>query len=257
MNLLLLLPCWELCSVLSFAGLISALSRIPRGLASPWVTRPFHQPNHTRKQTADLNIACLTSCPAAWDPLPQWCHPGSCKVSECAMRNQSRSWSSRRHRPEPPLPGTPQGSTPPSMIILWFYDSIILLLTGTASVSRTPGGGDLFSILELSPLITAKMQRVTSAEPPTPSCSTAGFSILNAVSAFFINILPFDKYFTFCISISLESAVLHESAVWKSATFLNALCSPDLPHVLPSPLLNLFLKVFHTLEKKHMVMTLL
>lgn len=146
--------------------------------------------------------------------------------------------------PKPPLPGIPWGlcaTLPPHR----------LRVRDTPLVS--PKGSDLFPVLQLSPLITAKMHRANNAEPPPPSCSTAGFSIVNTVSGFLsiffilINILHFVSAFHCCFAWK-------KLGIWKWATFLNALYSPDLPHLLPSPLLNPFLKFFHTLEK-YMVMT--
>lgn len=128
MNLSLLFPCWELYSVLSFAGLLSAFVRIPRGLAIPWVIRPFHRPNQTRKQTADLNI--FKNCSAAWDPLLQWCHPGSCRVFECneepkqelEQQEAPSSWCG----PWDPTARHPSGQHTALydyLMILWFYNS--------------------------------------------------------------------------------------------------------------------------------------
>jgi len=49
-----------------------------------------------------------------------------------------------------------------------------------------------------------KMHRATNA-----SYNTAGFRMLDAFQVFFVHIFHFEKYFTFCISISLQSAALH------------------------------------------------
>lgn len=115
--------------------------------------------------------------------------------------------------PEPPLPAPVLAARhpPPCRHCLRVWDTPLV----------SPGGGDLFPILHVSPLITAKMHRATYAEPPTPSCSTAGLSILNAVSVFVINLFHFDKYFTLCMSISLESAVLHERAKSMQISYIS------------------------------------
>lgn len=225
MKLLLLFPCQELYSVLSFAGLLTHFSRDSQGLSKPLSDQAFPptKPDQKRESTSENSSPYHLSC--CLDTLLSWCHADSCRVSECAVGHQRRNWSSTRHSSPAPLslknnlafwlgPWSPvTGHTlwltchsPPHGCCLPVQDNPLV----------SPGGGDFLPVLQLSPSKTAKMHRATNEEPPTLSCSTAAFSILNIISGFFTKIFHFDKYFVFCISISLESAVLHERAEYEN-----------------------------------------
>lgn len=104
MNLLLLFPCQELYSVLSFAGHLTDFSRDSQGLSKPLSDQalPTTKPDQKMESTSENSSPCHLSC--SQDPLLPWCHAGSCRVTECAVGHQSRNWSSMRHMLLCPFP---------------------------------------------------------------------------------------------------------------------------------------------------------